>query len=73
MNTVNVLEIIEGEIFQMKSFEDTHEGNKKAEDFFKKFVSEYIGKNSEVMEEYLEDGYFSTEDGLCEIIIRHSD
>ncbi len=58
LNTVNVLEIINNEPFQIVSFKDNKQGNKKAEKLFTKMAKDN-GAIEEDIESYIEDGSYS--------------
>jgi hypothetical protein len=67
INTVNVIESVDGGIVGLTAFQDTPEGNKEAEAHFKKICIEQRGGFDE---DWLEDG-------LCElsnwnVVIFHS-
>lgn len=71
MNTVNVLEMTgENNVLSLRSFEETKEGNEKAEKLFAECMSE----NSEVCDEDIEtateDGYW--EEGDYKLFLIHS-
>ena len=57
LNTVNVLEILDGTPYQIKAFQDNIEGNKKAETLFRGLVKEKGVKNKDI-DSYLEDGSY---------------
>lgn len=84
INTVNVL-LVEtvfakheyeenSEIHTIYSFLDDSEGNQKAEELFVKLFNKYtdlnLDKESEVVKEYIENGFF--ENTYCKIYIIHS-
>jgi len=63
LNTVNVLEIIEGVPKQIVSFKDDSKGNMEAERLFGKMAGKN-GAKTKNLESHIEDGYYShIEDG----------
>lgn len=70
-NTVNVTEYANDTILGIHSFSDDDEGNKEAEECFKRIIKESGHEvTNEEMEVFLEDGYF--EQGNYQVFITHS-
>ncbi len=61
LSTVNVLEMVKEVPQQVKSFPDTPEGNKEAEEFFTKVAKENRCPDEEVAV-CIEDGWFNRND-----------
>lgn len=59
--TVNVVEMVSGTPISLKTFSDTQEGNKEAEELFAKVMLENDGAPIEV-EDCIENGAFSNDD-----------
>ena len=55
--TVNVIELVEGDLMRVTSFIDTPDGNKEAEALFIKILKETIDIADEDIDSYVEDGY----------------
>jgi len=76
-HTVNVIEVIEGNIESVHSFSDDEQGNQEAEHLFRTIIKENQDENlteSEV-ESYVEDGYYSSGNGnetTYELFLIHS-
>ena len=63
MDTVNVLEIIDGTPLSIRSFPDTKAGNKKAEKLFTAAILENGCKKVNI-EYYIEEGYWERRDSF---------
>ena len=70
MNTVNVIEIIDGNIKGLNAFADNKIGNKKAEKLFAKKFVENGGYKNVVPRCQIEDGYYEL--GGYELFLIHS-
>lgn len=69
IDTVNIIEASEGCVLGITSFKETKEGNKEAEELFRKIIIENVPV--EDIEAALDNGYY--EDGTYTIYIVHSD
>jgi hypothetical protein len=81
LNTVNVIEIVDGSITEVFSYADNKKGNKEAEAKFTKLAKEMGIENKGIaeqteLEEALENGFWNTKDDVnnCDysIFITHS-
>lgn len=77
LNTVNVIEMANGEMQGVRSFVDNPEGNKRAEDLFKRLVKENQqepGLHPRLIEEdyddLIEEGLY--ENGTYQLFLTHS-
>ncbi len=70
INTVNVIEMSEGNIVGMASYPDTPEGNKNAEQRFRDVANENTGYPLGAIEEAIENGIL--EDHTYSVLIFHS-
>jgi len=73
LNTVNVIEIINNSITQIKSFTDNEEGNKEAEAIFLQCLKENteIELTEEVKTFLLDEGFYN--DNYYQLCLTHSD
>ena len=65
LNTVNVVEITNGDVQSIRSFTDNVEGNRRAEKLFKRCVKKQHadGLTKERLAEMVEEGYWYDENG----------
>ena len=78
LNTINVIEITNGEFQSLRAFVDNPKGNKQAEKLFRRLVKEYEKpypkdaprSDEEDFEAYLDDGIY--ERTGYQIILSHS-
>lgn len=75
INTVNVLEITGGNFQSLRAFPETPEGNKEAEEVFRKCVKENWDNcrgelTDETLDSITEDGHF--EECTYELLLVHS-
>ena len=69
MNTVNVIEMVDGNIIGLISFSDNKKENIEAEKLFAKIALENDCKKRDI-ESYIEDGYY--ENGDYQLFLTHS-
>lgn len=74
LKTVNVIEITNGDIQSLRSFEDNHEGNEAAEGLFRKIIEETATDEPTDTEyqEAIEDGRWTDGNG-GEVFLVHSE
>lgn len=70
IKTVNVVEVLDDTISSLRSFTDDVEGNKEAEEVFTAILKEH-GVNEDDLDSYIEDGYYSDDNGY-EVNLTHS-
>lgn len=74
IKTVNVIKVKNNSVAEMVSFEDTPEGNAKAEEFFrdmiKNTISNWEDHTAEDIDAYVDDGFCSFGNGS--ICLTHS-
>lgn len=82
LNTVNVIEITNGEFQSLRAFADNPKGNKRAEKLFRKLIEEYekgeaegnkdfAPSDEEDFQNYLDDGIYDVFPGYT-LILSHS-
>lgn len=78
LNTVNVVEITNGDLQAVRSFSDNPEGNKRAERLFKRLVREHEAgdpvdtrSDKEDFENFLDDGSYEDNSGY-QLLLTHS-
>ena len=78
LNTVNVIEITNGDLQAVRSFADNPEGNKRAERLFKRLVREHeesdpvdTRSTKEDFENFLDDGSYEDNSGY-QLLLTHS-
>ena len=69
IKAVNVMEYADDDLLGITTFTDDEEGNKEAEDHFRKCAIEN-GCSTEDIDSFIEDGYF--EQGTYQIFLSHS-
>jgi hypothetical protein len=70
INTVNVLEVTNGDIQSIRSFQENAEGNTEAETLFAKILKNCNVEPDDI-DSYIEDGSYSDDNGY-EVFIIHS-
>lgn len=78
LNTVNVIEITNGEFQFLRAFADNPKGNKRAEEMFRQKIETFeeltkgvVKSDEEDFENYLEDGIYDVFPGIT-LILSHS-
>jgi hypothetical protein len=70
MNTVNVIEVLNGSINSLQAFIDNEDGNALAEKTFHDILIEH-GVEEDDIDSYIEDGNYSDDNGF-EVNLVHS-
>lgn len=78
LNTVNVIEVTNGEFQSLRAFADNPKGNKRAEKLFRQLIEEYeksdktiVPSDEEDFENYLDDGVYDVFPGYT-LYLSHS-
>lgn len=78
VNTVNVIELTNGELQGLRAFTDNPKGNRRAEKLFRQLIEEYeislpkdTQSDEEDFEDYLNDGIYDVHSGYT-LFLCHS-
>lgn len=73
LKTVNVIAYSDDTISGMRSWSEDKSGNRAAEAEFKKMVKLYAGSTPEDISEWIDGGYWESDDGYYKVFLVHSD